>query len=560
MTCILATGCTLADRPAAPQAPPVHATRTMAATANPRASQAALTILRQGGSAVDAAIAAQMMLGVVEPQASGLGGGSALLVWDGEHSRLHFYDGLALAPADVPADYAHDAAGHAWPKETVQRSGRVVGVPGTLRTMALLHRRYGRLPWDRLFQDAIGAARDGFALSPYLHLVLTERPELARLPQFAAYFDAAGKPLAVGTMLKDPALAATLALIAREGDAPLYDGILGEHLRRAVDTGPLPGRISRADLSRYRVRERTPLCITAFGRRICSAAPPVAGGLSVLQQLAILDRVGIARYQPGSVQAAHFLLEASRLAEADRRRYAADPDFVPVPTDALLDPAYLDARARLIAPDHAAATVRPGTIDGRQAMRPASDPMALPATSHIAIRDAAGNAVSFTTTINLNFGSDLVSDGMVLNNAITNFATRPRIDGQVPANAASPGKRPTTTMSPTIVFGPDGQPEIIIGAGGGARIIDSVVQTLVGRLAWGMSIRDAIDQPRIGAQNHAEELERGSAAERLAPMLEAMGHKPKIDIMNAAVQAVVVTPRGLEGWADPHRDGVAMGD
>ncbi|MGC5748751.1 gamma-glutamyltransferase [Gluconobacter sp. NFX36] len=540
-------------------AQPSVASTFMAATANPMASRAASDVLAKGGSAVDAAIAAQMVLAVVEPQASGLGGGSTILYWDRGAGSLSFFDGLASAPMRMPRDFMHDQNGVRIPEAKLQRSGRVVGVPGTLRTLALLHDRYGKLPWADLFQPAIAAARDGFPLAGYLHLVLTERPELAHEPQFAAYFDAEGQPLPKGTLLHNAALAGTLEQVSRQGAEYFYTGDFAKKLSAAVASGPYPGTLISADLKAYKVHERTPLCVTAFNRRICSSAPPVAGGLSVLQQLAILDRLKIGQYAPGSVEAAHLLLEASRLAEADRRKYAADPDYTRVDTAALLDPSYLDGRAALVAKGQAADRVTAGTLKGTLALLPSSDPMTVPATTHLSIRDASGNALSFTTTINLNFGSDIVVDGVVLNNAITNFASHPFVNGYPAANIAAPGKRPITTMSPTIVFGQNGQPEVIVGAGGGARIIDSVVQTLVGYLAWGQNIRTAIEQPRIGAQNHTEELEQGTSAAGLASALSAMGHHPKIDVMNAAVQGITISPEGLKGWGDPHRDGVAVG-
>ncbi|MFT8717093.1 gamma-glutamyltransferase [Gluconobacter potus] len=555
-------GCAQTDHAAVSMAPvvqPSTATTSMAATANPLASQAAMDVIRRGGSAVDAAIAAQMVLAVVEPQASGLGGGATILYWDKGAGKLSFYDGLAAAPAIVPQDYAHDADGHAIPHALLERSGRVVAVPGTLRTLEFLHKRYGKLPWADLFQAAIATARNGYAMPGYLHLVLTERPELAQKASFKAYFDADGHPLPKGTILHNPALAETLTQVAKKGADYFYGPTFARKISAAVATGPYPGHITPKDLASYKVRERAPLCVEAFGRRICSAAPPVAGGLSVLQQLAILDRLKIGQYRPGSVEAAHLLLEASRLAEADRRKYAADPDYTPVATDELLSPAYLDARAALVSKGEAAGQVRPGVLKNRLASRPASDAMTVPATTHLSIRDAAGDALSFTTTINLNFGADIVVDGVVLNNAITNFATHPVVDGQPVANIAAPGKRPITTMAPTIVFGADGQPEVIVGAGGGARIIDSVVQTLVGHLAWGQNIRTAIEQPRIGAQNRAEELEHGTSAAELKSALESMGHHPHAAVMNAAVQAITIGPDGLTGWGDPHRDGVALG-
>jgi gamma-glutamyltranspeptidase/glutathione hydrolase len=540
-------------------AQPVTAQRHMAATANPLATAAANAVLDEGGSAIDAAIAGQMVLAVVEPQSSGLGGGSILLVWDAKTHDLAFYDGLASGPAAMPRDYAHREDGTAIPAAELDRSGRVVAVPGTLKTMALVHARYGRLPWSRLFRDAIAIAENGFPMPNYLHLVLTERKDLAQKPAFAAYFAPDGAPLPAGTPLRNPALATTLHQIAEHGADALTAGPIAADIVAAVAAGPNPGTITLADLAAYQPQRRPPVCLTAFAHLICSAAPPVAGGVALLQQLAILDRLNIGAEPPSSPAAAHLLLEASRLTYADRRSYLGDPDQVQVPVQGLLDSFYLDSRARLVQPSRAMPAVEPGDPPVPHAALPPSDPEALPATTHLAIVDDDGDAVSFTTTINLNFGADILVDGMVLNNAITNFATRPVVDGTRVANAAAPGKRPITTMAPTIVFASGGTPALVVGAGGGARIIDSVAETIVGVLAWHMDVRTAIEQPRIGAQNRAEELERGTTAANLADALRAMGHTIKVGPMNAGVQAIAITPTGLQGWGDPHRDGTAKG-
>ncbi len=538
---------------------PATARLHMAATANPLATQAALSVLRDGGSAVDAAIAGQMMLAVVEPQSSGLGGGSLLLVWDATSRKLAYYEGLASAPAAMPADWAHGTDGERINSHVLDRAGRVVGVPGTLRTLALLHDRWGRLPWARLFRDAIAAAENGHAMPRYLHLVLTERPELATDPAFAAYFNSAHAPLPVGTMLRNTALAETLRTVARDGAEAFYTGPLAKDVVAAVASGAYSGAMSPQDLAAWQPHERDPVCIPAFNRRICSAAPPASGGVALLQQLAILDRLHIGDVKPGSVAAAHLFIEAARLSQADRRSFLGDPDYVLVPTAGMLDPFYLDQRSRLVRPDHAMEQVLPGNPPVRHANLPPSDPVAMPATTHLAMVDDAGDVVSFTTTINLNFGSDIVVDGMVLNDALTNFAEQPVVDGVRVANAAWPGKRPITTMAPTIVFDPDGLPDLVVGAGGGARIIDSVAEVIVGMLAWHQDVRTAIEQPRIGGQNRAQELELGTPAAGLADALRAMGHAPKVVVMNAAVQAIAITRDGLQGWADPRRDGVGSG-
>jgi gamma-glutamyltranspeptidase/glutathione hydrolase len=540
--------------------PPTAAQHHMAATANPLATRAALSVLRDGGSAIDAAIAGQMVLAVVEPQSSGLGGGSLLMVWDAKASELSYFEGLASAPAAMPQDYAHGPDGKPLDAKQLERSGRVVAVPGTLATLAMVHARYGRLPWPRLFRDAIALADDGFAMPHYLHETLQQRSELARKPDFAGYFDAAGAPLPVGATLTNHPLATTLRKVAEQGAKALYQGPIAEDIVRAADQGAMPGTLTAADLANYQPHRRAPVCLVAFDHRICSAAPPVSGGIALLQQLGIAERLHIAAQPQGSAEAAHLFIEAARLAEADRRSFVGDPDQVDVPVAGLLDSTYLDQRAATIDPAHALVRAVPGSPPLKHAALPLSDPLALPATTHLAIIDDDGNAVSFTTTINLNFGADIVVDGIVLNDALTNFATNPVADGKTVANAAAPGKRPITTMAPTIVFDRNGKVALIVGAGGGARIIDSVAETILGVLAWGDNVRDAIEQPRIGGENRAQELERATPAAGLADELRTMGHEIKITAMNAGVQAIAVTPRGFEGWGDPHRDGVALGD
>ena len=534
---------------------PVRSATCMVATAHPAASEVALSVLRQGGHAVDAAVAAQAVLGVVEPQASGLGGGGLLLVWTGGDRKLVFIEGLARAPADVPEDWlaGRDVA-------LLQRSGLVVGVPGVVRTLALAHRRYGRLSWDALFADAIRIAEDGFPLPRYLHACLRQRPELARKPPFAgAYFQPDGSPRPVGTILRNPDLATTLRMVAADPEA-FYRAPFATMLARAVAEDANPGAMRESDLAAYPPVERAPVAITAFGHRIVSAAPPVSGGVTLLQQLATLERLGIADAAPGSAEAAHLMLEAGRLTREDRRRWLGDPDQVAVPTAGLLDPAYLDARAALVDRDRASAVFSAGTPPGTDAASVASDPVAHTATSHLSIIDAGGNAVAFTTTINQLFGSDIVAGGLVLNDALTNFAEQPVRQGRRVLNAIAPNKRPITTMAPTIVFGADDRPLLVLGAGGGARIIDAVAQTILGVLAWGQDVRSAVEAPRFGAQNGPIELEQGTAAASLAPALLRLGHAPEIVEMNAAVQAVMRDRPGLAAWADPRRDGAARGD
>jgi gamma-glutamyltranspeptidase/glutathione hydrolase len=543
---------------------PVLAVHHMAATANPLASAAAQSVLRDGGSAVDAAIAAQMVLGVVEPQSSGLGGGALMLAWRAQGRALMSFEGLASAPAAVKTQWTLARDDSRIPAEVIDHSGRVIGVPGTLRMLALAHRRLGKLAWARLFRDAIALAEDGFPLAPYLHTVLLRHPDLAHVEGFGAlYFGADGQPLPVGTVLRNPTLAATMRLVAARGPDAFYQGAVAQDIVAAANRGAYGGQMILHDLFAYQAHERPPVCEDVFARRMCSAGPPGAGGIAVLQQLAILDRLGIAHQAPGSVAAVHLFLEAGRLTEADRHAWIGDPDQVEVPVAGLLDPGYLTRRAALISLEGAMASAGPGDpLPGQKA--PPAGPMAsVPGTTHIAVVDDAGNVVSFTTTINLDFGVWRMVDGFVLNDGLTNFAAHAVVDGQRVANAIAPDKRPISTMAPSIVFGADGRPALIVGAGGGARIIDATAETVLGVLAWGEDVRTAIDAPRYGAQTGHEELERGTAAAGLAAGLAALGDHPEPAVMNAGVQAIHRVDRDgarWEGWGDPHRDGVALGD
>ncbi|MBU8536510.1 gamma-glutamyltransferase family protein [Falsiroseomonas tokyonensis] len=539
---------------------PARATRQMAATASPHATEAALAMLRAGGSAVDAAIAAQAALSVAEPHASGVLGGAFILVWDQAAGRLRYYEGIASAPA-ASADRL--TAGGVGPA-TVARSGRAVAVPGTIAALALAHAAHGRLPWADLFAPAIALAEQGFPLPPYLHQVIRNRAaELARVPAIRAlYFDAGGQPLAAGAPFRNPEQAAALRLLATEGPATLYGGTLGRAVVQAVQDHAVPGWMTLADLAGYRAVERAPICAEVLARRICTAAAPSSGGVAVLQTLGLAERLGIARATRDSAEAAHIFLEASRLATADRRRWMGDPDQVAVPQAGLLARDYLDARAALAGPARAMETVAPGTPAERHGALPTpSDPMAETATTQLSILDAAGNAVAFTTTNNLNFGAELLAMGVTLNNGMTNFAVNPGTAEAPAQNRLAPGKRPVTTMAPTMVFGADGRPELVLGAGGGARIPDAVAAAVIEVLVFGGDAERATARPRIGAQNGVEELEQGTPLAELAPALQALGHAPRVVVMNTGLQVIRRLPDGrLEGAADPRRDGVAAGD
>ncbi|MFC7734838.1 gamma-glutamyltransferase family protein [Roseomonas sp. GCM10028921] len=542
---------------------PTRAARQMVAAAHPLAAGAGLDMLRAGGTAADAAVAAQAVLSVVEPHATGLLGGALLLHWSAGARRLDGYEGIASAPAAATSRLIEAADGTRVGAATVARSGRSAGVPGSLRMLALVHADHGRLPWRDLLAPAIRAAEEGFPLPPGLHRALLARSaELARIPEIRAIlFGAEGKPLPPGTLIRNPAQAEALRLLAAEGPDALYTGPLSRAVLDSVSREPVPGWMTASDLATYQARRREPVCSNAFGRQVCSASPPSSGGIAVQQQLGLMDRLGIARLSPDSPEAAHLILEASRLALADRRRWLGDPDHVPVPTGPLVSPSYLASRAGAVRPGQAMETVAAGNpLERHGALPTASHPLALAGTSHVSVVDGAGNAIAFTTTNNLNFGAERLAAGIALNNGLTNFAADPGPPEAPAFNRMEGGKRPVTTMAPTIVLGADGAPELVVGAGGGARIVDSVAVAVVEVLAWGADALRATARPRVGAQNGAEELEAGTPAVALAEPLRAMGHKLVVAEMNTGLQIIRRIQGGWEGAADPRRDGAALGD
>jgi len=548
-----------ADQPARP---PVHAARQMVVAANPLAAQVGLDVLRQGGNAIDAAIAVQMVLTLVEPQSSGIGGGGFLLYFDGKSQSLTAYDGRETAPAAAtPGMFLHpDGTPMDFDEAVV--GGLSVGVPGAVRMLELVHRQHGHLPWSQLFEPAIKLAEDGFVISPRLHEELADDEHLKRLPAAAAYFyqaDGTAKP--EGTVLRNPELAETLRAIAKEGADAFYRGRIADDIVATVRTSPLhPTPMTQADLAGYEAKAREPVCAPYRAWRVCSMAPPSSGGIAVLQMLRLLGRFDLKAMAAESVPALHLIAEAGRLAFADRDRYVADPDRISVPTEQLLGESYLQERSQLIPSDRDLGKATAGTLkqqSGWAAPLPQFEPVS---TSQISIVDSEGNAVSFTTTIEGPFGSRLFVDGFLLNNQLTDFSFRPERDGQPVANRVEPGKRPRSSMAPTMVFDKDGKLLLVVGSPGGASIIPFVAKTLIAALDWGLDPQAAADLPNFGNRNGATELEKGTALEALAPQLQAMGHEVKLTDMTSGVAIIAVTPQGLVGGADSRREGVAVGD
>ena len=563
------TGRSVAQEAPAPEAATGRSTRTlesaqrhMVAAANPLAAAAGREILRAGGSAVDAAIAVQLVLNLVEPQSSGIGGGAFLLHWHEGERRLVTLDGRETAPAAARPERFIGPDGKPMPFMAAVVGGRSVGVPGLVRLLEDAHRRWGRLPWAALFAPAIALAEDGFAISPRLAGLLALDPALAADPRAAALFyraDGSAKP--AGTLLRNPAFAATLRAIAAGGAAAFYEGEIARDIVATV-TGHAgnPGDVSLADLEAYRVVERAPVCGRYRVYRICGMGPPSSGAIAVQQILGLVEGADLARLGPGP-EAAHLLAEAGRLAFADRAMYLADPAFVAVPAQGLVDPGYIRERARLIRPDRAMGKASAGTPPNRRAGLMAPSDGIENGTSHISVVDRDGNAVAMTTTIESGFGARLMTEGgFLLNNQLTDFAFLPAEDGRPVANRVEPGKRPRSSMAPTIVFDAFDRLYVVTGSPGGSQIIGYVAKTLVALLDWKRDPQAAVDLPNSGNRNGPTELERGTEAEGWRAALEAKGHAVRLVEMTSGIQAIVRTPEGFLGGADGRREGVAIGD
>jgi gamma-glutamyltranspeptidase/glutathione hydrolase len=545
--------------------PLVSAERHMVAAAHPDAVDAALAMLRSGGSAADAAVAAQLVLNLVEPQSSGIGGGAFALHYDAPSGTLTTYDGRETAPADADGDLFLGPDGAPVPFAQAMVGGRAVGTPGTVALLARLHARHGRLPWADLFAPAIRLARQGFTVGPRLAAMLAgPRGEpLRTYPEARAYFFPDGIALPAGSRRTNPAFADTLEAIAAGGAAAFYEGPIAADIVAAVRTAAgNPGRLSLSDLADYRVIERAPVCRPYRTWRVCGMGPPSSGGIAVAQILGVLEGFDLPARGPNDPASWHLIAEASKLAFADRNRYVADSDFVEVPRDGLLDPAYLAARAREIRPDTTLAPpAAPGVPRGAAREPPASDrARGRPGTSHIAIVDDAGNAVSMTTTIEGAFGAQLMLRGFLLNNELTDFAFAPSRDGRPVANRVAPGKRPRSSMAPTMVFGEGDTLRLVIGSPGGSRIIGYVARTLVAVLDWGMDVQRAIDLGHVVNRNGATEIEAGTDAEALREPLVALGHDVRVRDLNSGLHGIERVAGTLRGGADPRREGIAAGD
>ncbi|WP_414898991.1 gamma-glutamyltransferase [Rhodovulum sp. YEN HP10] len=539
---------------------PTEARDWMVAAANPLAVEAGAAILARGGSAADAMVAVQTVLGLVEPQSSGLGGGAFLLWYDAETGELTTLDGRETAPLAATPQLFQTPEGEPLAFYDAVVGGRSVGTPGTPMLLEEAHRRWGRIAWPDLFEDATRLAEKGFQVSPRLaELVAGDEARLRRHPATEAYFFPGGAPVAAGTTLVNPAYADTLRQIARDGSRAFYTGAIAEDIVAAVrGAQDNPGLLSSIDLALYRVKERAPVCAPYRGHEICGMGPPSSGGLTLGQIMGLLEPYDLAALGPEAPESWRLIGDASRLAFADRGRYMADADFVPVPAKGLLDPAYLAERAKLLEGDDALPETAPGRPEWDHAGLWADDrSIEFPSTSHISIVDAEGNALSMTTTIENGFGSRLFVRGFLLNNELTDFSFQTHEDGRPIANRVEPGKRPRSSMAPTIVL-TEGKPSLVIGSPGGSRIIGYVAQAILAHLDWGMDVQQAVAMPHLVNRFGAYDLEAGTSAEGLAEPLTALGFEVGARELNSGLHAISIED-GLQGGADPRREGIALG-
>ena len=543
----------------------------MVAAANPLATEAGYQILKAGGSAIDAAIATQMVLTLVEPQSSGIGGGAFLMHFDG--STVKAFDGRETAPATATEKLFQTADGKAMSFYDGVVGGRSTGAPGVLRMLELAHKQYGKLSWATLFMPAIKLADDGFAVSPRLHTLLKSEKYLKSDAAAAAYFyDREGNPRPVGHVLKNPALAKVLREIATGGADAFYKGHIAQDIEAKVKSHPAnPGGLSAADIAGYQAKVREPICTDYKKWTVCGMPPPSSGGIAIAQMLGMLETRDISGFAPKDgaldAEAIHLFSEAGRLAYADRGRYVADTDFVPLSGNSikpLLDKKYLAERAALIT-DKSMGPAKFGTPSAMSVAWGLDTSPELPSTSHISIVDANGNAISMTTTIEDAFGSRQMVDGFLLNNQLTDFSFDAADANGPIANRVQAGKRPRSSMAPTFVFDKDSKKLLLsTGSPGGSAIINYVGKVLVGTMDWGLNVQQAISLPNFGSRNGPTELEQGRVSDALIEALKAKGHNVRVMEQTSGLQGIMrVNIHGEEMWfggADPRREGIVKGD
>ena len=538
---------------------PILAKNWMVAAANPHAATAGARVLKDGGTAADAMVAVQAVLGLVEPQSSGIGGGAFLVWFDATTGKLTTLDGRETAPMAATPQLFQNTNGERLRFWDAVVGGRSVGVPGTPALMEAAHKRWGQKAWSGLFAEAIDLAESGFPVSPRLAaLVAGDADRLRQFSDTAAYFFRGGEALVEGSRLTNAEYADVMRQMSTEGAQVIYSGDIAQAIVDTVRGAKSnPGVISLTDLDTYKVKERPAVCTPFRGHQVCGMGPPSSGALTVGQILGLLDHFPVG--SKNDPQTLRLIGDASRLAFADRGRYMADSDFVAMPTKGLVSADYLSERAKLLTGSRALTDVLPGNPEYSHASLWANDvSLELPSTSHISIVDSYGNALSMTTTIENGFGSRLMTNGFLLNNELTDFSFSSHSDGVPIANRVEPGKRPRSSMSPTIVL-KGGLPTLVIGSPGGSRIIGYVAEAIVAHVDWGMNVQAAVSIPHAVNRFGTFDLEKNTSLEKMVEPMEALGYKVKLRALNSGLHAISIAKDGLAGGADPRREGIALG-
>ncbi|MFT7087593.1 MAG: gamma-glutamyltranspeptidase/glutathione hydrolase [Rickettsiales bacterium] len=539
----------------------VFAKDYLISTANNMASEAGKEILANGGNAIDAAIAAQMVLNVVEPQSSGIGGGAFLLYFDAKTKNTQYFNGRETAPQLANEKMFLNADGSAKDFKDAVQGGLSVGTPGLLKALKAVHEEHGKLQWKELFKPAILLAKEGFPMDERISVLAKNLPHLKDSKEFSAlYLKADGTPKEVGSIIVNLELAKTFETIAEQGIEPFYSGDIAKNIVEIVKNSPKnPGYLRFDDLKNYKITEGELICGKYRAKyKICSMPLPSSGGVAILQILGILENFDLAKLKPSSVQAVHLISEATRLGYADRNQYVADVADVPI--DQMLDVNYLKKRAGLIDLKKAMKESKAGEFEVKTSYVVNKNAVELPSTTHLSVVDSDGNAVSMTSSIEYYFGSTLMSGGFMLNNQLTDFSFLPEIDGKPVANRAEAGKQPRSSMSPTFVFDEKDNLIMVIGSPGGPRIIQFVIKTIIGYLDWNLNIQEAISLPNFVVLNDKITLEKRTNLEGLQVKLEKMGHEVEIGDLISGIHGITIDSDGLKGGADPRRGGVALGD
>ncbi|WP_188237254.1 gamma-glutamyltransferase [Sphingopyxis sp. LK2115] len=541
--------------------PTLAAAQGVTSSADPRATEAGRAILHQGGTAADAAIAMVAVLTLVEPQSSGIGGGGFMLHHNASDGSLSTIDGRETAPAAATPDRFLGPDGKPRGFMDVVPGGLSVGVPGNVRLMEMAHKKWGKLEWKVLFQPAIALAEGGFEVTPALHNWLVRfEPVWKDFPDARAIYYVDGKPAPVGTRLRNPAYAALLRDIAARGPDAFYSGANARAIRDAVARAPRnPATLTLTDLAAYQAKERPAVCTSYRIYKVCGMGPPSSGATTVFGILGMLEGWDIKAMGKDNPMSWHLLAEAMQLSYADRAAYLGDADFVDVPVKGLLDKSYLAQRRQLISPYGAAGRYDPGIPPGA-APRAAAPPVDEQGTTHFVAADAAGNVVSMTSTVESIFGSQLIANGYFLNNELTDFDLAPTKDGVPTANRVQPGKRPLSSMSPTIVYGPDGKVVLAVGSAGGKRIIMHVTKTLIGVLDWGLGVDEAIALPNLYFGREGVLIEDNEAGRAIAAKMRPFGYSFTPTDLGSKLNAIERTADGMRGAADPRGPGTSAVD